>query len=109
MTPIRYDRRYDKEMAGCPWCGSGFVPSGRRRYCSNACRQASYRARCTAEATPATPVARPDAMVYECPSCEQRYLGLRRCEDCNLFCRRIGPGGLCPHCDEPVAHGDLGG
>ena len=45
--------------------------------------------------------------VYECPSCGVRYLGEQRCPDCRLFCRRIGPGGLCPHCDEPVAVADL--
>ena len=49
----------------------------------------------------------PADTVYECPSCEQRYLGVRRCDDCNTFCRRIGPGGLCPHCDAPVAQQDL--
>ena len=54
-------------------------------------------------------MARPEGTVYECPSCEQRYLGVRRCEDCNLFCRRVGAGGLCPHCEGPVAHRDLGG
>lgn len=47
------------------------------------------------------------ATVYECPSCQARYLGAQRCPDCQLFCRRVGPGGLCPHCDEPVAVGDL--
>lgn len=24
-----------------------------------------------------------------------------------MFCRRVGIGGLCPHCDEPVAISDL--
>ena len=43
------------------------------------------------------------ATVYECPSCETRYLGEQRCPDCGIFCRRVGPGGPCPHCDEPVA------
>ena len=47
------------------------------------------------------------ATVYECPACETRYLGEQRCPDCHLFCRRIGPGGACPHCDEPVALVDL--
>ena len=30
-----------------------------------------------------------------------------RCPDCGIFCRRVGPGGPCPHCDEPVALTDL--
>ena len=46
-------------------------------------------------------------VIYQCPECEQRYLNERRCPDCQLFCRRVGPGGLCPHCDEPVAVTDL--
>jgi len=50
--------------------------------------------------------ARP-SVIYECPECETRYVEERRCPDCNLFTRRIGPGGTCPHCDEPVAQIDL--
>ena len=38
---------------------------------------------------------------------EARYLDERRCPDCNMFCRRIGAGGTCPHCDEPVALDEL--
>ncbi len=47
------------------------------------------------------------AAIYQCPDCEERYLDERRCPDCQLFCRRVGTGGLCPHCDEPVAVTDL--
>ncbi|MGH2608690.1 MAG: hypothetical protein ACRDHF_06325 [Tepidiformaceae bacterium] len=47
------------------------------------------------------------ATIYECPACDIRYLGQQRCADCGVFCRRVGPGGLCPHCDEPVALADL--
>ena len=46
-------------------------------------------------------------VVYECPECETRYLGERRCPDCQLFTRRAGIGGHCPHCDEPVTLTDL--
>lgn len=45
--------------------------------------------------------------VYACPGCEQRFLGERRCPECNLFCRSLGPGGECPCCGEPVAISDL--
>ena len=45
-------------------------------------------------------------VVYECPECGQRQLE-RRCPDCNLFTRRLGHGGLCPHCDELVTLTDL--
>ena len=55
------------------------------------------------------PAARPrrEHTVYECPGCGQRLLGEQRCPDCATFARRIGPGGPCPHCDEPVAITDL--
>jgi len=36
-----------------------------------------------------------------------RYIDERRCPGCNLFCRRIGTGGTCPHCDELVAQTEL--
>ena len=51
--------------------------------------------------------ASPARTVYECPDCAARYLGQQRCADCNTFCRRIGAGGFCPHCDEPVALDEL--
>jgi predicted RNA-binding Zn-ribbon protein involved in translation (DUF1610 family) len=41
------------------------------------------------------------AAIYECPGCGERQT-TRRCEDCNLFTRRLGPGGECPNCGEPV-------
>jgi hypothetical protein len=95
-------------MVNCAWCGTPFPASGRRRFHTDACRQASYRARHGAPGNQPEPLpTRPDTTIYQCPSCEHRYLGTRRCDDCNLFCRRIGPGGLCPHCDEPVAESDL--
>ena len=53
-------------MASCAWCGSEFAASGRRIFCSGACRQASYRAR-LATGPPRGPAAKP-AIVYECPS-----------------------------------------
>lgn len=47
------------------------------------------------------------SLIYECPECETRYLNEHRRPDCLLFTRRIGPGGTCPRCDEPVAQVDL--
>ena len=35
------------------------------------------------------------SVVYECPGCGERLLE-RRCPECNVFCRRLGPGGRCP-------------
>ena len=91
----------------CPVCQQPFVPRGRQRVCSAACRQAVWRRR-HPPPLPAIPnrSGRPTT-VYECPSCAARYLGQQRCPDCGVFCHRVGPGGLCPHCDEPVALADL--
>ncbi len=40
--------------------------------------------------------------VYECSTCGERFLGERRCPDCNLFGRNLGLGGACPECDQIV-------
>ncbi len=102
-TPSRND---DLTIA-CPVCGTAFRPAGRRRFCSDACRQAAWRQRHPTP-LPAVPARPPRAaVVYECPECSTRSLGEQRCPDCHLFCRRVGPGGPCPHCDEPVAVADL--
>jgi len=88
-------------------CGQLFVPSGRRRFCSAACRQALWRQR-HPDPLPQVPARAPQPItVYECPSCDARFLGEQRCADCGVFCRRVGPGGPCPHCAEPVALIDL--
>src|SRR5664280_1620425 len=50
---------------------------------------------------------RRDNTVYECGECQTRYLGEQWCVECVRPCRRVGVGGLCPHCDEPVAIPDL--
>jgi ssDNA-binding Zn-finger/Zn-ribbon topoisomerase 1 len=93
----------------CPRCGQPFTPVGRQRFCAAACRQAAWR-RQHSEAAPSLPTRAPrPATVYECPGCGARFLGEQRCPDCNVFCRRVGPGGPCPHCDEPVALSDLVG
>jgi hypothetical protein len=97
----------------CEMCGRAFPPAGRRRFCSDACRQTAFRRRQVARnasqaPTPPPPVRAPKpATVYECPTCGVRLLGEQRCAECGVFCRRIGPGGNCPHCDEPVAIADL--
>ena len=116
--PLRNDR-VTMARRVCLACGQRFAPSGRRQFCSDACRQAAWRRRHTSPLVSVVPVpARPDTrratghatvanVVYECPRCSARLLGEQRCPDCHLFCRRVGPGGRCPHCDEPVALADL--
>jgi hypothetical protein len=110
-TASRNETRNDT-AATCPACGLPFTPAGRRRWCSDACRQAAWRHRHPASGpadavltTPPGPAR--DATIYQCPDCSQRYLGQQRCDDCGTFCHHIGPGGPCPHCDEPVAINDL--
>ena len=108
-TPSRNEGRNDT-AAVCPACGQPVIPAGRRRWCSDACRQAAWRRRHPSPAgsgPAAPPHASRDATIYQCPGCDQRYLGQQRCDDCGTFCRRVGPGGPCPHCDEPVAINDL--
>jgi len=112
MMPLRDDSRNDT-TARCPACGQPFTRTGRRRWCSDACRQKAWRSRHLAEPAAAVaeslPAVRPhrDHTVYECGDCGQRFIGQQRCDDCGTFCRRLGPGGTCPACDEPVTIADL--
>lgn len=124
IPPVRDGSRYGSDADPslgmptdhpCPICQTGPVPA-RARYCSDACRQRAYRLRQTAGAPTepdpllAQPRDRPALVaqtVYECPTCETRLLGERRCPDCHVFCRKLGPGGACPHCDDPVLLAEL--
>jgi len=96
--------RNDSETMSCQVCGTAFRRSGRRRHCSNACRQAAWRRRSRAPILPV--VAKPDT-VSQRPNCEARFLGKQRCQDCNTWARRLGPGGQCPCCDEPISVTEL--
>jgi hypothetical protein len=102
--------RNDGVTMTCPICWSSFRPSGRRRYCSDACKAAAWRRRHEAPAVqlvvPRSQPRRP-LTVYECDECGARALGEQRCEPCASFMRRVGIGGLCIHCDEPLAVSDL--
>ena len=103
MIPSRHDGVTTRSGIGCAVCGTGFERSGRRRYCSDACRAVAYRRRRRPDPTPVPPAGqRRAATVYECPDCATRALGTQRCEDCSTFMTRVGTGGLCPCCDEPV-------
>lgn len=105
-TPVGYgsvtapgdDRR-------CPVCGTQ-PDNPRATYCSDRHRQLAYRRRRSA---PPPPPRRPPRhlVVYQCPLREERFLGIQRCDQCNVWCRSLGAGGLCVHCDQPVAVSDL--
>jgi hypothetical protein len=111
-TPMREASR--DGSGGCVMCG-GDTPSTRARYCGRAHQQRSYRLRHqtpTADLTTVrTALQRRKALVahtiYECGGCGERFVGVRRCESCNVFCRALGVGGSCPECDSPVLVDDL--
>ena len=100
MTSVRNDTA----TTVCGQCGTRFAAVGRQQWCSDACRQTAWRRR-RAAPRPALP-AKTDT-IYECPHCDTRYLGQQRCAECNTWCRRLGPGAPCPHCDELIAISDL--
>lgn len=94
----------------CQSCGRSFEPSGRRRHCSDACRQAAWRRRRALEvATPPVPPKgrKREMTVYECESCGGRELGLQRCGACNSWMRAVGVGNNCPSCGEVVSIAEL--
>jgi predicted amidophosphoribosyltransferase len=95
----------------CPVCWTPFTPTGRQLYCSGGCRKTAWRRRHTQPAPQPEPVPPPrrrrDVTVYSCPDCDTRYYGQQWCHDCHQPATRVGLGGLCPHCDEPVAVTDL--
>ena len=102
--------RNDCVTITCPVCQQPFTRRGKRRWCSGACRAAAWRRRHQAVGPVlALPPARPrrPITVYECDSCGARAVGQQRCEDCGTFMRKVGLGGLCPHCDEAVAVTEL--
>jgi hypothetical protein len=83
--------RNDAVTIVCPVCRVGrFVPIGRKRVCSPACRQAAFRRRRSAagDLLVVPPPSRPrrNRTIYQCPSCDARYLGLQRCPECGVFC-----------------------
>ena len=106
MIPSRND---DVTMV-CPVCGLPFAPTGRRQYCSDACRVAAHRRRHqTAPPPTAIPPAghRQAVTIYQCPDCDERTVGDQFCRDCGTFMRRVNWGGECPHCYEPVTVDEL--
>ena len=94
----------------CPVCWTVFQPVGRQRFCSGNCRKTAWaRLQAVPHPTVTVPPAgqRRDSTVYACASCDARYYGQQWCHDCNHPCTRVGLGGLCPHCEAPVALTDL--
>jgi hypothetical protein len=100
----------------CPLCSRSFPLQGRGIYCGPTCRQRAFRLR-RRQASRPTLTALADMLrgdrrltahtVYECPSCQERFLGERRCGDCNSMCRKLGLGGECGGCAEIVTLNEL--
>jgi hypothetical protein len=94
----------------CPACQHPFIPVGLQRFCCEACRVAVYR---RSRETAVAPVValrharRQPLTVYACDRCGARALGEQRCDECRSPMRRVGLGGFCPCCAEPVAVEEL--
>jgi len=105
--PLEPPLRNDSLTQRCAICERPFPHSGRRVFCSATCRQTAWRRRHPIP-LPSIPLRTPrHHTVYQCPECDSRYLGEQYCSECGRFCRRVGAGGLCPTCEEPVAMSDL--
>ena len=112
MTAAHVPSRHDGVTMSCSVCGRPFTPAGRRRYCTDACRAAAYRRRRGAlRPVVVIPAAAPRVpmTVYECDACGIRAVGEQRCTECSTFMRRVGLGGACPSCAEPVTMAELMG
>lgn len=116
-VPVCDDARNDRPpQTLCPVCERRFRPAGRGRFCSPSCRQRAFRLR-QPQPNRVTLGQLTDRLrraqrivartVYECPSCQERLLGERRCPDCNLMCRKLGLGGECRGCSDIVTIGEL--
>jgi hypothetical protein len=115
---VRDDTRNDSQLPlrVCLVCTDTFPHDGRGRYCTPKCRQRAFRLR-HRQANPPTVTDLAARLrrehrlivqtVYECPSCQDRFLGERRCNNCHLWCRKVGLGGQCAGCDEVLTVNDL--
>jgi len=110
---MRYPSRYPSTSPAvvsraCPVCG-GTPRSSRSIYCEKAaCKQRAYRLRHQPQDRLDPAVLRKQLehqrqrvahTIYECPRCQERYVGERRCSECQLYCKALGLGGQCEECD----------
>jgi hypothetical protein len=104
-----------RSVSACLVCGKVLTDT-RARFCSPAHRQLAYRLRRRYSRQPDEAHVRRELQrqrrltthtVYECPRCDERFVGERRCPSCHLFGRSLGVGGHCPECDQPILLSDL--
>jgi hypothetical protein len=104
------------ELRTCPVCERTLPLQGRGTYCGPACRQRAFRLRHRQATRPTldtlTQRLRREQLliaqtVYECPSCSERFVGDRRCGECNRMCRKVGLGSECGGCGEIITITDL--
>ena len=98
---------------GCLVCGAALA-STRARSCSRAHQQRTFRLRHQRDVDLQRVRHQlrlrhglAAQTVYECPSCGERFVGQRRCPECNLFSRAVSLGGHCLECEAPVLLTDL--
>jgi hypothetical protein len=99
MTGTQPDRRL------CPGCQHYFTAPGGRTHCTPACKTADWRRQNTDRPAPHQDDD-PPTDVYECVRCERRYQLHQRTAPycaCGSELRRLGIGGHCPCCNQPVA------
>ena len=94
-----------------PDCGR-LLTSSRARYCDGTCRMRALRHRrllASSRQVVQEQAPRPSVgqFVYECTRCGERFLGERRCPECQLYTRNLGLGGPCPDCDHPIVLAEL--
>lgn len=111
ITTITANPKASADELICPICSAPFHRIRRQRYCSGNCRKIAWARTHKTVPRPVEPVPPPGqrkaATIYECPSCQSRYHGQQWCDPCAKPCYRIGYGGSCPHCFEPVAISDI--
>ena len=118
VQPSRDTSRNGSKPSGartCAWC-SRVLENSRSRYCSPAHRQRAFRLRHVKLASVDERQLRAELRrraslvahtVYECSVCGERQVGVRRCEQDNVFARALGLGGHCTECEQPILLADL--
>jgi hypothetical protein len=112
MRDISRDASFAPGRRRCLVCDVEILSPRGRHYCSSACRNKAWRRRryeTTFRSDRDLPGQPSWQAIYECPRCRRRLIDDHRCPDCNLFGNRLGLGGPCPHCHEPVLLTDLAG